>query len=120
MLKENVSYRQLHVLDETYVMNQVKEEVCFVSQNLYGDMELAKLKGPTNTIAREYVLPDFTSLKKGFVRQPSHGKSGSDEQCLRLSNERFAIPELLFHPSDIGINQMGIPEAVDAQHSHHT
>ena len=111
-LKENVSYRQLHVLDETYVMNQVKEEVCFVSQNLYGDMELAKLKGPTNTIAREYVLPDFTSLKKGFVRQPSHGKSGSDEQCLRLSNERFAIPELLFHPSDIGINQMGIPEAV--------
>ena len=33
----------------------------------------------------------------------------SKEQCLRLSNERFAIPELLFHPSDIGINQMGIP-----------
>ena len=111
-LKEAVSYRQLHVLDETYVMNQVKEEVCFVSQDLYGDMRTAQLKGPANTILTEYVLPDFTSLKQGFVRETCIGKMASDEQCLRLTNECFAIPELLFHPSDIGINQMGIPEAI--------
>lgn len=29
-----------------------------------------------------------------------------------MNNERFAVPELLFHPSDIGIQQMGIPEAI--------
>lgn len=31
---------------------------------------------------------------------------------MRLSNERFTIPELLFHPSDVGIKQMGISEAI--------
>ena len=29
-----------------------------------------------------------------------------------MNNERFAVPELLFHPSDIGIQQMGISEAI--------
>jgi actin-related protein 6 len=29
-----------------------------------------------------------------------------------MNNERFAVPELLFHPSDIGIHQMGISEAI--------
>lgn len=29
-----------------------------------------------------------------------------------MNNERFAVPELLFHPSDIGISQMGIAEAI--------
>ena len=29
-----------------------------------------------------------------------------------MNNERFAVPELLFHPSDVGIQEMGIAEAV--------
>ena len=33
-------------------------------------------------------------------------------QIIRMNNERFAVPELLFHPSDIGIQQMGISEAI--------
>lgn len=33
-------------------------------------------------------------------------------QMIRMCNERFAIPELLFHPSDVGVNEMGISEAV--------
>lgn len=40
------------------------------------------------------------------------GKYKTSEQILRLNNERFAVPEMLFHPSDIGIQEMGIPEAV--------
>eukprot|EP01035_Chromulina_nebulosa_P038115 gene38115-51475_t len=28
-----------------------------------------------------------------------------------METERFAVPELLFQPSDIGINQAGIVEA---------
>lgn len=40
------------------------------------------------------------------------GKYKPGEQILRLANERFAVPEMLFHPSDIGIQEMGIPEAV--------
>ena len=41
-LKEVISYRQLHVMDETYVINQVKEDVCYVSQQFYKDMEITK------------------------------------------------------------------------------
>lgn len=40
------------------------------------------------------------------------GKYKTGEQILRLTNERFAVPEMLFHPSDIGILEMGIPEAL--------
>ena len=29
---------------------------------------------------------------------------------MRISNERFSVPEVLFNPSDIGINEAGIPE----------
>ena len=111
-LKEIVSYRQLNVMDETFVMNQVKEEASFVSQDFYEDMRIAKTKWPQNTILREYVLPDFTSIKKGYIREPSSAKSAPEEQILRLNNERFAVPEIIFHPSDVGISQMGLPEAI--------
>ncbi len=40
------------------------------------------------------------------------GKYKTGEQILRLTNERFAVPEMLFRPSDIGIQEMGIPEAL--------
>lgn len=43
-LKEILSYRQLNVMDETYVINQVKEDSCFVSQNFMQDMEIARKK----------------------------------------------------------------------------
>lgn len=29
-----------------------------------------------------------------------------------MANERFTIPEILFHPNDIGIDQVGLPEAI--------
>ncbi|XP_055048724.2 actin-related protein 6 [Misgurnus anguillicaudatus] len=115
-LKEIISYRQLHVMDETHVINQAKEDVCYVSQDFYKDMEIAQLKGEDNTIMRDYVLPDFSSIKKGFCKPLEEmnftGKYKTGEQILRLNNERFAVPEMLFHPSDIGIQEMGIPEAL--------
>ncbi|TKC40585.1 hypothetical protein EI555_012840, partial [Monodon monoceros] len=95
--KKEAIIRQLHVMDETHVINQVKEDVCYVSQDFYGDMDIAKLKGEENTPREEMVLS---------------GKYKSGEQILRLANERFAVPEILFNPSDIGIQEMGIPEAI--------
>ena len=117
-LKEVTSYRQLNVMDETYVMNQVKEDVCFVSRDFDEDMQVARKRGPENTLIKEYVLPDFSSRRRGFIKEQTtklSGQSQAEEQCLRLSNERFSIPEILFNPSDIGINQMGIADAI--QHS---
>ena len=112
-LKEIISYRQLMVMEESFVINQVKEDACFVSQDFYADMEMAKKRPPENKIVKEYVLPDFTTIKRGFLRDPGAGKQHTNDfQVLRLTNERFAIPELLFHPSDVGIQQMGVAEAI--------
>lgn len=113
-LKDIISYRQLHVMDETYVMNQVKEDVCYVSTDFWKDMETAKKKNKENTIVRDYVLPDYTVIKRGYVRPPEEttGKSTDTEQIIRMNNERFMVPEILFHPSDIGVHEMGIPEAI--------
>uniref|UniRef100_A0AAQ4PG50 Actin-related protein 6 n=2 Tax=Gasterosteus aculeatus aculeatus TaxID=481459 RepID=A0AAQ4PG50_GASAC len=115
-LKEIISYRQLHVMDETHVINQVKEDVCYVSQQFYKDMEVSQLKGGENTVVKDYVLPDFSSIKKGFCKPPDEmlfsGKYKTGEQILRLANERFAVPEMLLHPSDIGIQEMGVHEAI--------
>lgn len=44
-VKQNVIpflFSQLHVMDETHVINQVKEDVCYVSQQFYKDMEIAQ------------------------------------------------------------------------------
>jgi len=119
-LKEIISYRQLHVLDETYVMNQVKEDCCYVSNDFMNDIQITKRKKKQNTIARDYILPDYTNVKRGFIRPLDEmwSKYTGTEQLLRVNNERFTVPEVLFHPSDIGIQQMGIPEAiVDSIHA---
>jgi len=109
-LKDIISYRQLHVMDETYVLNQCKEDCCFVSTDFRKDMATAQMKGKDNSIVVDYVLPDFTTIRRGYIRPKD--KPASDEQVIRLNNERFAVPELLFHPSDIGVQQMGISEAI--------
>jgi len=109
-LKEIISYRQLHVLDETHVMNACKEDCCYVSMDFEKDMATASLRNQVgNTVAVDYVLPDFTSLRRGYARSnaESSGRPQADgEQIVRMNNERFAVPELLFHPSDIGIHQV--------------
>lgn len=110
-LKEIISYRYLNVMDESYVINQMKEDSCFVSQDFYADMTKAKKRYPENNIIREYVLPDCTTIRRGYLQQPGNVKKDNDYQVLRLNNERFAVPEVLFHPNDLGIPEMGIAEA---------
>lgn len=111
-LKEIISYRQLNVMEETYVMNQAKEDACFVTRNYMEDMAIAKRVGESNTIKKEYVLPDYVTTRRGFLRDPEPPKKDSQQQSLLLNNERFSVPELLFSPSDVGIEQIGIAETI--------
>jgi actin-related protein 6 len=114
-LKEIISYRYLNVMDESYVIKQMMEDGCFVSEDFYADMAMAKKKYPENKIIREYVLPDCTTVRRGYLQPPGTAKKEDEYQVLRLNNERFSVPEVLFNPSDIGISQMGIAEAtIDA------
>ena len=109
-LKEVTSYRQLHVLDETYVMNSAKEDCCYVAQDVDKELEEAARRGGDNRIARDYVLPDFTAIRRGVMktRDESTGRGEEGEQIIRLNIERFMVPEILFNPADIGTELVGL------------
>lgn len=56
-------------------------------------------------------MPDFINVHRGIVQSPSRLIEEQTKICLGV--ERFAIPEILFHPSNIEKNQMGIVEAIN-------
>ncbi|KAL7267160.1 Actin-related protein 6, partial [Rhizina undulata] len=119
-LKELVSLRTWNMMEEPYLINQVKESVCFVSTDFNADLEKChSLKSANNPIVVDYVLPDYNSNKPGYRRAhvprkgPAAGAIGrDDEQVMVLGNEMFTVPELLFSPMDVGLRQAGVAEVV--------
>ena len=131
-LKEIISIRHYNMVDETHLVNEIKESVCFVSSNFQRDLERTwkgaspvqrAEKDDEKGIVLDYVLPDYSSHKQGHTRphDPSLNakmkKIGAMkvpgeavEDFMTLSNERFCVPELLFNPQDIGMRQPGIAE----------
>jgi len=85
-------------MEETYLINKVKESCCFVSQDFSADLERIKARKGGEI---RYVLPDYSHSKEGYVLKEGE-TVGDDQQLLVLGNERFAVPELLFTPSDVG------------------
>lgn len=122
--------RQYNMVDETYIMNEVKETVCFVSNDFTGDMERTwkanRKRQDEESVVVDYVLPDPNADRKGFTRAHDpllHAKKKKgalsglsaevlSEDVLVLGNERFTVPELLFTPGDIGMKQAGIPDMI--------
>jgi actin-related protein 6 len=123
-----LSVRHFDMRNETFVVNEMKEAVCYVSMDFKGDLEKT-WKGTRGErredylsgagIAKDYVLPDSHTTFHGVVREYEPGVSGrarkaavSTEDVLTLRNERFVVPELLFNPSDIGLRQPGLADLV--------
>mmetsp|Transcript_4031 Transcript_4031/g.12540 ORF Transcript_4031/g.12540 Transcript_4031/m.12540 type:complete len:380 (-) Transcript_4031:400-1539(-) len=101
-LRELVSYRQYNMMDETALLDDVKCKLLFVSQDFSADLGLCDGDGP---LRAEYRLPDFSTVPR----------FDDDLNVLRLESERFAVPELLFSPRDVGLHQAGIADlAADA------
>ena len=141
-LKQVVSYRAYNVMDETHLINDVKERLCYVSLDFETELAVTRFKGKKNTLRRDFVLPDYVHHFRGRIRDPNAPAEdaaapgaapappaaareasgapskkkqqtvGPTEQVLSLSNERICVPELLFSPSDIGIDQAGVAECV--------
>ncbi|XP_052199836.1 actin-related protein 6 [Diospyros lotus] len=145
-LKELVSYRAVNVMDETFVMDDVKEKLCFVSLDVGRDLQIARRPGRDNFFRCTYVLPDGVTHMKGFVKDPDEAKrylsleDGSTPSELKtkeemddtedaektkgrrtidltknefsLTNERFLVPEMIFRPADLGMNQAGLAECI--------
>ncbi|KAK3171984.1 hypothetical protein OEA41_004068 [Lepraria neglecta] len=133
-LKELVSIRHYNMLDETHLMNEVKESICYVSEDFKRDLERTwkgtsasrkkSLEGERDIVV-DYVLPDYNAHKQGFMRphDPSliakmrkmgslSGSGDAVEDYMTLANERFTVPELLFSPGDLGMKQEGLPGTV--------
>jgi actin-related protein 6 len=97
-LKEIISYRHYNMMEETHLINRIKESCCFVSQDFSSDLEKIKFKKGGEV---KYVLPDYSNSKEGYILKEGETVK-EDQQILTLGNERFAIPEVLFTPSDVG------------------
>ncbi|KAK7462277.1 Actin-related protein 6 [Stygiomarasmius scandens] len=110
-LKELVSFRHWNMMDETFIMNDVKEMCCYVSENFCEDLEVSRLDVRSNPIVQEYVLPDMSANRRGRVRQADDIVSDSD-QILFMNNERFTVPEIIFRPDDIGLDQCGLAATI--------
>ena len=119
-LKELVSYRQWNMMDETNIMEDVKEKLSYITNDYYNELQ-SSLRGKKDRsfvaedpfgrrLRQLYVLPDFHHILKGFVK-PEGSAADANEQILSMETERFSVPELLFRPSDVGINQAGMAEA---------
>lgn len=128
-----LSLRQYDMRNDTYLVNEIKEAACYVSRDFKGDMERC-WKGPKGDrregfakaggIAKDYVLPDYHTRSKGYMRDHDPEQAGklkrlqagkpaeASEDVITLRNERFTVPELLFNPSDIGMRQSGIAQLV--------
>lgn len=62
---------------------------------------VARVQPTKNRIAQEYIFPDYAANRPGRIRRPGEPLDEA-EQTLTMNNERFAVPEILFHPTDIG------------------
>lgn len=51
---------------------------------------------------QEYLLPNYSINRQGRIRTEDDMISETD-QILLMNSERFAVPEVLFRPDDIGI-----------------
>ncbi|KAF5945846.1 hypothetical protein HYC85_016074 [Camellia sinensis] len=145
-LKELVSYRSVNVMDETFIMDDVKEKLCFVSLDVERDLQIARRSGRDNLFRCTYVLPDGVTHTKGYIKDPDEAqrylnledgaqspqlktKEGMDrlevlgksndrmridltKNEFGLTNERFIVPEMIFRPADLGMNQAGLAECI--------
>lgn len=131
-LKELLSLRHYNLMNEEQLVTEIKEKVCFVSNDFRNDLERtwksaskSKMAEHQREIVVDYVLPDYNTGAKGHMRphDPSLAakvaKMGAMtnpgaivEDFMTLGNERFTVPELLFSPGDVGMKEAGLPETV--------
>jgi actin-related protein 6 len=68
-LTETISHKDFNLKNEFGIVNDMKEKTSFLSEspkNFNYNMELCKRK--INPIKKEYILPDYKTIKKGYVR----------------------------------------------------
>ena len=68
LLSENLSFKEINLKSEGYLVNQIKESLSYISNDFNSEMDSAIVRAQDNVITREFVLPDYKTIKKGYVR----------------------------------------------------
>ena len=114
LLMETISHKDFNLQGEFTLVNDMKEKTCLVATDHDKFCELMetcdKFHNRVNPHLREYVLPDYKKIKTGYVKPKEEELDNAS--IVNLTFERFQIPEVLFSPSDIGINEGGVAEMV--------
>ena len=81
-LKEVVSHRQWNVMNDTHLINTVKESLAFVAEDYLAELRRCRQETSPAAVAaaraeyryagilREFVLPDYQTVHMGFVKPP--------------------------------------------------
>lgn len=91
LLRELISFRHYDISDEPILINTIKEKTMYIAMDFEEELKKKSQKGC------EFVLPDFKSTFTGYVKTASSAVA-EDAQTIALYDERFVVPELLFHP----------------------
>ena len=55
-------------MEEPYLVNLLKEKLCYVSLDFRNDLLITKKKGEDNLIKLDYVLPDYITSQEGYIK----------------------------------------------------
>lgn len=107
-LKENlVNSIDLDIRKEFFLVNLIKEECCYVSKNFNLDMKISSLKDNDNINKKIFILPEYRKKNEDLLK-----KIPTEKYSIMMNNLRFIIPELIFNPNLIGLDQGGLHEGI--------
>lgn len=90
LLKESVTYRQWNMMDEFHIVNDAKEQLCFISEEF--DKEMARARATRKGLRlfdREYLLPDFVNTFIGSVRLPEPLQRKTEMEEMELIKKKI-------------------------------
>ncbi|RNF26900.1 putative actin-like protein [Trypanosoma conorhini] len=137
-LKELISFTQVNMTEDGWLVNHIMEKCCHVALHPRASLQAAQRqrRGGTSSSSSSgnsrlgrgscaaelrYYLPTVPPLMPlGCRGEELHAVLDGDGagierhelQHVVFGHEAFLIPELLFHPVDVGIQQMGVVDAI--------
>ncbi|KNC54693.1 actin family protein [Thecamonas trahens ATCC 50062] len=112
-----LSYRTVDLRRDPMLVTHIKETCCTVASDYLSVVKGLSGDGPAspgelrNSLTARYLLPNYTTVREGRMLADSEDDP-ENMQVLRFALERLSVPELLFHPSDAGLDECGVHELI--------
>ncbi len=98
---------ELDLRKEFYLVNLIKEETCYVSRNFNIDMKISSFKDENNINKRTFILPEYRNRTEEQLK-----RLHKEKWAIEMNSLRFIVPELLFKPNLIGIEEEGLTKGI--------